>query len=181
MRSSLHRKLLMSSGGHLKGMLGQFFFFSSFVWRIGATIKYCLAQLRYKSLWRSGYGRRQTKDTFIINLFITNFKISAPLFFKFDIIAVLCFTFRLLFIFLLLHVFCLFYFPESLNPMDLSNNTDRTCAYYMQTKKRCCRMSVKVGRKFCGEHAALETADATADAATNSAYERIACPYDPKQ
>ena len=80
MRSSLHRKLLMSSGGHLKGMLGQFFFFSSFVWRIGATIKYCLAQLRYKSLWRSGYGRRQTKDTFIINLFITNFKISAPLF-----------------------------------------------------------------------------------------------------
>ena len=50
-------------------------------------------------------------------------------------------------------------------------------------------MSVKSGRKFCGEHAAFEnfqnsdekTNDNSSKTSKTSRYERVDCPYDPKQ
>nr|CAH0098327.1 unnamed protein product [Daphnia galeata] len=61
-----------------------------------------------------------------------------------------------------------------------SNNktTEVTCAYFLQTKKRYCRMSVKTGRKFCGEHASLEAANQACPTSA-ATYARTPCPYDP--
>lgn len=51
-------------------------------------------------------------------------------------------------------------------------------------------MSVKVGRKYCGEHALMENPNEVTGAVGDvfvgkdgqtTSYERIACPYDPKQ
>jgi tRNA:m4X modification enzyme len=63
-----------------------------------------------------------------------------------------------------------------------SNNktTEVTCAYFLQTKKRYCRMSVKTGRKFCGEHALLEAANQACPTSA-ATYARTPCPYDPNQ
>lgn len=63
-----------------------------------------------------------------------------------------------------------------------SNNktTEVTCAYFLQTKKRYCRMSVKTGRKFCGEHASLEAANQACPTSA-ATYARTPCPYDPNQ
>lgn len=73
--------------------------------------------------------------------------------------------------------------------MDTAQNIGETCSYFLQAKKRNCRMSVKSGRKFCGEHAAFEnfqnsdekTNDNSSKTSKTSRYERVDCPYDPKQ
>uniref|UniRef100_A0A0P6GBY3 tRNA:m(4)X modification enzyme TRM13 n=1 Tax=Daphnia magna TaxID=35525 RepID=A0A0P6GBY3_9CRUS len=58
------------------------------------------------------------------------------------------------------------------------NTTAVTCAYFLQTKKRYCRMSVKPGRKFCGEHASLDAANQVCPTSA-AKYARTPCPYDP--
>lgn len=50
------------------------------------------------------------------------------------------------------------------------NSATGPCAFYLQRKKRHCRMLVKPGKRFCGEHATLEDADDV----------RMPCPKDPK-
>ncbi|CAD7683196.1 unnamed protein product [Nyctereutes procyonoides] len=46
------------------------------------------------------------------------------------------------------------------------------CSYYVEKKKRFCRMVVAAGRRFCGEHAGA--------AEEENARKRILCPLDPK-
>lgn len=52
------------------------------------------------------------------------------------------------------------------------------CHFFVKRKKRNCRMLVKPGKKFCGEHA-LEK-DNPDFANPNLSVKRIPCPYDPK-
>ncbi len=64
-------------------------------------------------------------------------------------------------------------------------NQSTTCAHFLVGKKRKCRMLVKAGKRFCGEHASLdptlsEQSNATADVVTK-VEARMPCPYDPKQ
>lgn len=57
---------------------------------------------------------------------------------------------------------------ENLGTADLdgcANATKRTCGYFIERKKRCCRMSVGRGAQFCGEHGDGE---------------RVPCPLDPR-
>lgn len=44
------------------------------------------------------------------------------------------------------------------------------CCYMLPQKKRYCRMLVRAGKRFCGEHAVFDPEDQT----------RIVCPLDPK-
>ena len=53
-----------------------------------------------------------------------------------------------------------------------------TCAYFVPRKKRHCKMTVRSGKKFCGEHAVLEKDDVIVEE-NNAA--RMPCPYDSKQ
>uniref|UniRef100_A0A9L0RQ34 tRNA:m(4)X modification enzyme TRM13 n=1 Tax=Equus caballus TaxID=9796 RepID=A0A9L0RQ34_HORSE len=46
------------------------------------------------------------------------------------------------------------------------------CGYYVEKKKRFCRMVVAAGKRFCGEHAGA--------AEEENARKRILCPLDPK-
>ncbi|XP_008695885.1 tRNA:m(4)X modification enzyme TRM13 homolog isoform X2 [Ursus americanus] len=46
------------------------------------------------------------------------------------------------------------------------------CSYYVEKKKRFCRMVVAAGKRFCGEHAGV--------AEEENARKRILCPLDPK-
>ncbi|XP_060058128.1 tRNA:m(4)X modification enzyme TRM13 homolog isoform X1 [Erinaceus europaeus] len=46
------------------------------------------------------------------------------------------------------------------------------CGYYVEKKKRFCRMEAAAGRRFCGEHAGA--------AQEENARKRILCPLDPK-
>ena len=71
-----------------------------------------------------------------------------------------------------------------------SENSAQRCAFFLQKKKRLCRMTVKPGRKYCGEHAMLENTEsetgATAEALKSGAssttrFQRVPCPYDPNQ
>ncbi|XP_064138565.1 tRNA:m(4)X modification enzyme TRM13 homolog isoform X5 [Loxodonta africana] len=50
------------------------------------------------------------------------------------------------------------------------------CGYYVEKKKRFCRMVVAAGKRFCGEHAGV----AETDAEEENARKRILCPLDPK-
>ena len=54
-----------------------------------------------------------------------------------------------------------------------SETKSTTCAHFLAGKKRKCRMLVKVGKRFCGEHASLDSQP--------DAEERMPCPYDSKQ
>ena len=38
-----------------------------------------------------------------------------------------------------------------------SETKSTTCAHFLAGKKRKCRMLVKVGKRFCGEHASLDS------------------------
>ncbi|KAM6219235.1 tRNA:m(4)X modification enzyme TRM13 homolog [Rhynchocyon petersi] len=50
------------------------------------------------------------------------------------------------------------------------------CSYYVEKKKRFCRLVAAAGKRFCGEHAgAAET-----DAEEENVRKRILCPLDPK-
>jgi len=49
------------------------------------------------------------------------------------------------------------------------------CQYFVERKKRYCRMSVKKGRKFCGEH------QSNNDGLIKIMDERVICPLDPTQ
>jgi tRNA:m4X modification enzyme len=57
---------------------------------------------------------------------------------------------------------------------DMMDETTR-CAFFVVRKKRCCRMLVKPGNRYCGEHACDEQPD-RADTLPG----RIPCPNDPK-
>ena len=64
------------------------------------------------------------------------------------------------------------------------NNSSTTCAHFLAGKKRKCRMLVKAGKRFCGEHAALDptlTASTAADGEATKVEARMPCPYDSKQ
>lgn len=52
------------------------------------------------------------------------------------------------------------------------------CMYFVKKKKRYCRMTVKTGNKFCGEHqeVSLDYLDKQ-----KSQNKRIKCPLDPTQ
>ncbi|XP_007122386.1 tRNA:m(4)X modification enzyme TRM13 homolog isoform X3 [Physeter macrocephalus] len=50
--------------------------------------------------------------------------------------------------------------------------TEGRCGYYVEKKKRFCRMVVAAGKRFCGEHAGA--------AEEENARKRILCPLDPK-
>ncbi|XP_034356752.1 tRNA:m(4)X modification enzyme TRM13 homolog isoform X2 [Arvicanthis niloticus] len=50
--------------------------------------------------------------------------------------------------------------------------TDGRCSYFVEKKKRFCRMVVAAGKRFCGEHAG--------SAEEENARKRILCPLDPK-
>lgn len=52
----------------------------------------------------------------------------------------------------------------------------RVCVFFIQHKGRQCRMLVKAGRSYCGQHLVEEPLDQ----ATNSQHRRIPCPLDPK-
>ena len=54
---------------------------------------------------------------------------------------------------------------------------DTTCAYYVPRKKRNCKMNVKSGKRFCGEHANFDKEDVTVE--ENIA--RMTCPFDSNQ
>ncbi|XP_061680100.1 tRNA:m(4)X modification enzyme TRM13 homolog isoform X2 [Syngnathoides biaculeatus] len=49
------------------------------------------------------------------------------------------------------------------------------CAFFVQKKKRFCKMLVAKGHKFCGEHANMDT-----NVYEEGGRRRIACPLDPK-
>ncbi|XP_006882555.1 PREDICTED: tRNA:m(4)X modification enzyme TRM13 homolog [Elephantulus edwardii] len=50
------------------------------------------------------------------------------------------------------------------------------CGYYLEKKRRFCRMEAAAGRRFCGEHAGA----AESDAEEENVRKRILCPLDPK-
>ncbi|XP_036046390.1 tRNA:m(4)X modification enzyme TRM13 homolog isoform X4 [Onychomys torridus] len=50
--------------------------------------------------------------------------------------------------------------------------TEGRCSYFVEKKKRFCRMVVAAGKRFCGEHAGA--------AEEENARKRILCPLDPK-
>lgn len=54
------------------------------------------------------------------------------------------------------------------------------CLYFVKRKKRYCRMTVKKGNKYCGEHqeSALRTPEAVEDVIK---FKRVKCPLDPTQ
>lgn len=49
------------------------------------------------------------------------------------------------------------------------------CQFFVERKKRYCRMSVKKGRRFCGEHQSIN------DGPIKAIDERVSCPLDPTQ
>ena len=59
-----------------------------------------------------------------------------------------------------------------------SEVTATSCAYYVPRKKRNCKMNVKSGKRFCGEHANFDKEDVTIEE-NNAA--RMPCPFDPNQ
>ncbi|KAM9242436.1 tRNA:m(4)X modification enzyme TRM13 homolog [Dugong dugon] len=57
-------------------------------------------------------------------------------------------------------------------PQATSFPAEGRCGYYVEKKKRFCRMVVAAGKRFCGEHAGA--------AEEENARKRILCPLDPK-
>jgi len=54
-----------------------------------------------------------------------------------------------------------------------------SCAFYVQRKKRFCKMSVKPGAQYCGEHSPIPATEQ--DLGNKPISElRVPCPYDPK-
>jgi len=54
-----------------------------------------------------------------------------------------------------------------------------SCAFYVQRKKRFCKMSVKPGAQYCGEHSPIPATEH--DLGNKPISElRVPCPYDPK-
>ena len=54
------------------------------------------------------------------------------------------------------------------------------CSYFVPRKKRNCRMSVKPGKKYCGEHAILRIIDSSKKEEDELSEKRITCPNDNK-
>lgn len=62
----------------------------------------------------------------------------------------------------------------------MSNLTSSvTCKFFVQRKKRYCKMLVKSGCDYCGEH--QKTTTPSEQPSDNSPDIRIVCPLDPKQ
>uniref|UniRef100_A0A914X3W6 tRNA:m(4)X modification enzyme TRM13 n=1 Tax=Plectus sambesii TaxID=2011161 RepID=A0A914X3W6_9BILA len=59
---------------------------------------------------------------------------------------------------------------SELLPSIRADGDQMRCSYMLPHKKRYCRMLVKAGRRFCGEHIVFDPQDQT----------RIVCPLDPK-
>ncbi|XP_047641158.1 tRNA:m(4)X modification enzyme TRM13 homolog isoform X1 [Phacochoerus africanus] len=57
-------------------------------------------------------------------------------------------------------------------PHGTDSPAEGRCGYYVEKKKRFCRMVVAAGKRFCGEHAGA--------AEEENARKRILCPLDPK-
>lgn len=67
----------------------------------------------------------------------------------------------------------------------MSNNKESMtrkehCQYFVQRKKRYCRMSTKKGNNFCGEHIYMSIEDDTSKQ-KNIKDKRIPCPLDNNQ
>lgn len=60
----------------------------------------------------------------------------------------------------------------------IGGDPDERCHFFVKRKKRNCRMLVKPGKKFCGEHALDK--DNPDFQNPNLSVKRIPCPYDPK-
>lgn len=59
----------------------------------------------------------------------------------------------------------------------IPTNNEPNCKHFVIRKKRFCRMTVKKGNEYCGEHMPKsEDSDNT-----ESNRKRILCPYDQKQ
>ncbi|XP_073907012.1 tRNA:m(4)X modification enzyme TRM13 homolog isoform X5 [Castor canadensis] len=58
------------------------------------------------------------------------------------------------------------------SPRDTGFPAEGRCSYYVEKKKRFCRMVVAAGKRFCGEHAGAAEEENTR--------KRILCPLDPK-
>ncbi|XP_006831104.1 PREDICTED: tRNA:m(4)X modification enzyme TRM13 homolog [Chrysochloris asiatica] len=63
-----------------------------------------------------------------------------------------------------------------LKPQATGFPAEGRCGYYVERKKRFCRMVVAAGKRFCGEHAGA----AGTDVEEENARKRILCPLDPK-
>ncbi|XP_076976245.1 tRNA:m(4)X modification enzyme TRM13 homolog isoform X2 [Tamandua tetradactyla] len=55
-------------------------------------------------------------------------------------------------------------------------SAENRCGYYLEKKKRFCRMVVAAGKRLCGEHAGTAETEAEGE----NARKRILCPLDPK-
>ncbi|XP_075982064.1 tRNA:m(4)X modification enzyme TRM13 homolog [Anticarsia gemmatalis] len=63
---------------------------------------------------------------------------------------------------------------DSTGRQGINGSSEPQCQFFVVRKKRLCRMTVKPGRKYCGEH---EPQPKTADGEDDT---RIPCPNDPK-
>ena len=67
------------------------------------------------------------------------------------------------------------------NPNPKMDKDEPThCCYIVPRKKRNCRMLVKPGKKYCGEHDIVKSIELTDKLIENSGGIRIACPNDSK-
>lgn len=55
-----------------------------------------------------------------------------------------------------------------------------TCQYFVKRKKRYCRMTVKKGSNYCGEHLPQEELNSESNT-DKSNRKRVFCPLDPSQ
>ena len=62
----------------------------------------------------------------------------------------------------------------------ICENEPTTCSYIVPRKKRNCRMLVKPGKKFCGEHDIVNSIDLKNGQIEGSSGIRIVCPNDSK-
>ncbi|XP_050069835.1 tRNA:m(4)X modification enzyme TRM13 homolog [Anopheles maculipalpis] len=67
--------------------------------------------------------------------------------------------------------------PDSKKPkLQSTDQSSARCQFFVQRKKRYCKMTVGNGKVYCGEHEPTNAGNAT-DPATS---DRIPCPFDPK-
>ncbi|XP_067632582.1 tRNA:m(4)X modification enzyme TRM13 homolog [Eurosta solidaginis] len=57
---------------------------------------------------------------------------------------------------------------------------EANCAHWVQRKKRFCRMTVKAGHKYCGEHHPAVDSAVSEQAGTYTGNSRVPCPLDEK-
>lgn len=60
--------------------------------------------------------------------------------------------------------------------MEQIDKNEPQCKHFVKRKKRFCRMTVKKGNDYCGEHMPKEE-----NSDSNTKNRRIVCPFDQKQ